>query len=202
MNTGITSRACGAGYDKGIMKRGNLPEHYGWPLIGLHWLTLLLIVAAYVLGAILEDMTLSPLKLKLYSWHKWVGLLVLFLLPLRMIFRLADKLDPKRGLTPLEIRASAIVHGALYLLLVAVPVFGWLHSSAAGFPVVWFGVLPLPDLVDKDKALAEVFKELHEGSVNLLVTLVALHVAAALYHHHARRDGVLARMVPWLRKKS
>lgn len=177
-------------------------ERYAWPLIGLHWLTLLLIVAAYVLGTILEDMTLSPLKLKLYSWHKWVGLLVLFLLPLRIAFRLADKLDHKRGMTPFEIRASAIVHGLLYLLLIAVPMFGWLSSSAAGFSVVWFGVLPLPDLVGKDKALAEVLKELHEGSVNLLVTLIALHAAAALYHHHALHDGVLARMVPWLRKKS
>lgn len=177
-------------------------ERYGWPLIGLHWLTLLLIVAAYVLGTILEDMTLSPLKLKLYAWHKWVGLLVLFLIPLRIVFRLVDKLDHKHELTPLEIRISAIVHGLLYLLLIAAPMFGWLHSSATGFPVVWFGVLPLPDLVGKDKALAEVFKELHEGSVNLLVTLVALHAAAALYHHHFRRDGVLARMVPWLRNKS
>jgi cytochrome b561 len=177
-------------------------ERYGWPLIGLHWLTLLLIVAAYVLGTLLEDMTLSPLKLKLYSWHKWVGLLVLFLLPLRIALRLADKLDHRQGMTPFEIRASAIVHGLLYLLLIAVPMFGWLNSSAAGFSVVWFGVLLLPDLVGKDKALAEVFEELHEGSVNLLVTLVALHAAAALYHHHVRRDGVLARMVPWLRKKS
>lgn len=177
-------------------------ERYGWPLIGLHWLTLLLIVAAYALGTLLEDMTLSPLKLKLYSWHKWVGLLVLFLLPLRIALRLADKLDHRQGMTPFEIRASAIVHGLLYLLLIAVPMFGWLNSSAAGFSVVWFGVLPLPDLVGKDKALAEVFEELHEGSVNLLVTLVALHAAAALYHHHVRGDGVLARMVPWLRKNS
>lgn len=177
-------------------------ERYGWPLIGLHWLTLLLIVAAYVLGSILEDMALSPLKLKLYSWHKWVGLLVLFLLPLRIALRLTDKLDHKRELSRLEIRVSAIVHGLLYLLLIAVPMFGWLHSSASGFSVVWFGVLPIPDLVGKDKFLAEVFEELHEGSVNLLVTLVALHAAAALFHHHVRRDGILARMVPFLRKKS
>lgn len=177
-------------------------ERYGWPLIGLHWLTLLLIVAAYVLAEILDDMALSPLKLKLYSWHKWIGMTVLFLVPLRVAFRLADKFDHRQGLTPLELRVSAIAHGLIYLLLIAVPMFGWLYSSAAGFPVVWFGVLPLPDLVGKDKALAEVFKELHEGSFNLLVTLVAVHAAAALYHHYARRDGVLARMVPWLRRKS
>lgn len=177
-------------------------ERYGLPLIGLHWLTLLLIVAAYVLGTILEDMALSPLKLRLYAWHKWVGMLVLFLLVPRIVLRLFDKLDHRRDLSPLEAKASALVHGGLYLLLLLVPLFGWLNSSAAGFPVVLFGVLPLPDIVDKDKALAEVFEELHKGSVNLLVTLAALHAAAALYHHHVRRDGVLARMVPWLRTKT
>jgi cytochrome b561 len=177
-------------------------DRYGWPLIGVHWLTLLFIVAAYVLGSILHDLPLSPLKLKLYAWHKWIGLLVLALVPLRIGFRLADRLDHARGLSPLEVRASALVHGLLYLLLLAVPLFGWLHSSAAGFPVVWFGVLPLPDLVAKDRALAEVFEELHEGAVNLLVLLVVLHASAALYHHYFRRDGVLARMLPGSRKAS
>lgn len=177
-------------------------DRYGVPLIGLHWLTLLLIVAAYVMGSILEDMKLSPLKLQLYAWHKWVGMSVLFLLLPRLGFRFLDKLDHRRGLTAMEIRASAVVHGLLYLLMVTVPMLGWLSSSAAGFSVVWFGVLPLPDLVGKDKVLADTLKELHEGSVNLLVILVALHAAAALYHHHVRHDGVLARMVPWLRTKS
>jgi cytochrome b561 len=178
-----------------------MTQRYRWPTIGIHWLTVLLIISAYVLASILEDMTLSPLKLKLYSWHKWVGITVLFLLPLRLLFRFLDPLDHRAGLTALEVKASAAVHGVIYLLLIAVPMFGWLHSSAAGFPVVWLGVLPLPDLVGKDKALAEVFKELHEGSVNLLIVLVVLHAGAALYHHHFRRDGVLARMVPWLGKR-
>lgn len=177
-------------------------SRYSWPLIGLHWLTLLLIVAAYVLASMLEDMTLSPLKLKLYAWHKWVGMSVLMLLPLRLFLRFVDRFDHRHELTALEVKASAAMHGALYLLLIAVPVFGWLHSSAAGFSVVWFGVLPLPDLVGKDKALSELFKELHEGSVNLLVGLVVAHAAAALYHHHIRRDGVLARMAPWSRRKT
>ncbi len=176
-------------------------QGYRWPLVGLHWLTLLLIVVAYVIGSLLEDMTLSPLKLQFYAWHKWAGMTVLFLLPLRLLLRLTERIDHAAGLLLWEARASAAVHGALYLLLLLVPILGWLQSSAAGFSVVWFGVLPLPDLVGKDKALAEFFKELHEGSVNLLVTLVALHAAAALYHQHIRHDGVLARMVPWLRNK-
>lgn len=178
-----------------------MKQTYRWPLVGLHWLTLLLIATAYVIGSLMTDMKMSPLKLELFSWHKWVGILVLFLLPLRLLLRRSERLDQAAGLLPWEARASVAVHGGLYLLMLVVPMLGWLHSSAAGFQVVWFGVLPLPDLVGKDKALADLLKELHEGSVNLLVALVALHAAAALYHQHVRHDGVLARMVPWLRSK-
>jgi cytochrome b561 len=177
-------------------------KRYSLPLIGLHWLTLLLIVTAYVLATILQDMSLSPQKLKLYSWHKWVGITVLFLVPLRLLLRFVDHFDHRHELTVFEIRASAAVHSVLYLLLIAIPLLGWLHSSAAGFPVVWFGVLSLPDMVGKDKALAEIFKELHAGSINLLIAMVVLHAAAALYHHYFRRDGVLARMIPGLRKRT
>lgn len=180
----------------------SMSAHYRRPLIGLHWLTVLVIVAAYVLATLLEDMALSPLKLQLYAWHKWLGMTVLFLLPLRMLLRVIDPLDQRAELTAWEVKGSAVVHGLLYLLMIVVPVFGWLHSSAAGFSVVWFGVLPLPDLVGKDKALAAVLKELHGGSVNLLLALVLVHAAAALYHHHVRRDGVLARMLPWIGKKA
>ena len=175
------------------------PRHYGWSLIGLHWLTLLLIAAAFALGLILDDMPLSPTKLKLYAWHKWIGLLVLALLPLRLLLRRLDSLDRLAELVPWEVRLSSLVHGLLYLLMFAAPLLGWLHSSAAGFSVVWFGVLPLPDLVGKDKAMAEVLKELHEGAVFTLVSLVVFHALAAVYHHHMRKDGVLARMAPWVR---
>jgi cytochrome b561 len=176
-------------------------QGYRWPLVGLHWLTLLLIVTAYLIGNQMGDMDTSPLKLKLFSWHKWLGITVLFLLPLRLLLRLSDRLDHAAGLLPWEARASAAVHGALYLLMLVAPMLGWLYSSASGFPVVWFGVLSLPDLVAKDKALAHLLKELHEISVNSLAALVALHAAAALYHQHIRHDGVLARMVPWMRSK-
>jgi cytochrome b561 len=176
-------------------------SQYRWPLISLHWLTLLLIVAAYVLASLLEDMPLSPQKLQLYAWHKWAGISVLFLLPLRLLVRRLDPLDHRAELTAFEVKASASMHGMLYLLMIVVPLLGWLHSSAAGFSVVWFGVLPLPDMVDKDKALSELFKELHGGSVNLLVVLVVVHAAAAIYHHHLRCDGVLIRMAPWLNRK-
>lgn len=84
----------------------------------------------------------------------------------------------------------------LHGLFFAVPLAGWAHSSAAGFPIMWFGVLLLPDFVPVDKALARDFKELHEAFAWPLMVLVALHVAAALKHHFIDRDGLIARMWP------
>jgi cytochrome b561 len=178
---------------------GSSADHYGHGLIALHWLTLVLIAIAFGLGIWLSDMPLSPLKLKLYAWHKWIGLLVLALLPLRLWFRLRDRLDRLQELEPWEARLSALVHGLIYLLMALVPLLGWLHSSAAGFSVVWFGVLPLPDLVDKQPELAKVLKAMHESAVYFLAGVVAIHALAALYHHHIQRDQVLRRMMPWLR---
>lgn len=176
-------------------------NRYGWGLIWVHWLTLLMIVATYVMGLVLEDMTLSPLKLQLYAWHKWIGMLVLALVIPRLVLRMIDGLEQARGLTPLEIRLSTAVHGLIYLLMVIAPMFGWLQSSALGFQVVWFGVLPLPDLVSKDKAMGDLLGQMHEVTVNMLLLLVAIHALGAIYHHVVRRDAVLVRMAPWLRKR-
>jgi cytochrome b561 len=93
-------------------------------------------------------------------------------------------------------RVSALTHGLMYALFFAIPLAGWAYSSAAGFPIVWFGVLPLPDFVPVDKALAEAIKPWHEGLAWALIALVALHLAAALKHHFIDRDGLLSRMRP------
>jgi cytochrome b561 len=93
-------------------------------------------------------------------------------------------------------RLGDAVHGLMYALFFAVPLVGWAYSSAAGFPIVWFGVLPLPDFVPVDKALAEAIKPWHGWLAWTLAALVLLHVAAALQHHFIDRDGLLSRMRP------
>ena len=95
-----------------------------------------------------------------------------------------------------EARAASAVHGLLYLLMLAVPLLGWAYSNAAGFPVVWFGMLPLPDWVGPDKPLAATLKLLHKIAAWGLAGLIVAHVAAALKHHFIDRDGLLARMWP------
>ena len=95
-----------------------------------------------------------------------------------------------------QARAAHLVHGLLYLLFFAVPLAGWAYSSASGFPIVWFGVLPLPDFVSVDKALTASLKEAHELLANGLALVVLLHLAAALQHQFLNRDGLLQRMLP------
>ena len=174
---------------------------YSNPAVLLHWLVALLIFAGFPLGLYMVDLPLSPDKLKLYSYHKWIGITVLMLVAIRVSWRLTHTppaLSP--GIAAWQRHASAVVHGLLYLLMIAIPVSGWLMSSAKGFQTVWFGVLPLPDLVGKSRELGELLEEVHEWLNYTLLALVILHVAGALKHHFIERQSFLQRM-GWRRKE-
>lgn len=163
--------------------------------IGLHWAIALLIFSAFPLGLYMHDLKLSPTKLHLYSYHKWLGITVLMLALLRVFWRATHR-PPALHLARWQEIASQIVHGLLYLLILAVPLSGWLMSSAKGVKTVWLGMLPLPDLVEKNKALGELLGNVHTALNYTMLLLVALHVAAALKHHFIERDDVLLRMLP------
>lgn len=163
--------------------------------ITLHWLVALLIIATFPLGLYMSDLPLSPTRLKLYSYHKWIGITVLILVVLRLGWRLYHHPPLLPATMPRWQQAATHgMHHLLYLLMLVVPFSGWLMSSAKGFQTVWFGVLPLPDLVAKDKALGELLTEVHESLNWILFVVVSLHVAAALKHHFIDRDGLLQRM--------
>ena len=171
--------------------------------IALHWLAAALIFAAFPLGLYMSDLALSPLKLKLYSYHKWLGVTVFLLAAARIVWR-ARHLPPALpdSIAPWQQRAAHGLHMALYLLLFAIPLSGWLMSSAEGFQTVYLGLLPLPDLVGKDKALADVLDNAHSVLNYVMAALVAGHVAISLKHQYVDRDGVLARMLPFLDRES
>lgn len=176
-------------------------SRYTTTAIVLHWVLGLALVGLFGMGLYMADLPFSPQRLKLYNWHKWAGITVLFLSLLRLIWRLthpAPALPSKMAAAMPKWQHSAYhaTHVALYALFFIVPLVGWAYSSAAGFPVVLFGVLPLPDWVSADKALAELIKPWHEISAFALAALVALHVAAALKHHFIDKDALLDRMRP------
>lgn len=164
----------------------------------LHWLMALFIVAAFALGLTMVDIPgLTPTKLKYFSWHKWLGVTVLGLACLRLLWRLSHAAPPYPHSMPRWQQKSAhALHGLLYLLIFAVPLSGYFYSLAAGVPVVYLGVLPLPVLIGADAELKPILKQVHYALNMALLAGFALHVLAALKHHFIDRDGVLKRMLP------
>jgi cytochrome b561 len=163
----------------------------------LHWLMAAMLFGQLGLGFYMSDLALSPLKLRLYSWHKWSGVTLCLLVLIRLAWRLTHRPPrlPEDMARAMQL-AARVGHWLLYLLMIAIPLSGWLMSSAKGFQTVWFGVLPIPDLIGKDKALGDLLESVHTGLNVCLVALIAVHIAAALKHHFVDRDDVLIRMLP------
>ena len=172
------------------------PTRYTRTAVALHWLLALALLGSLCFGLYMTELPLSPARLKLTNWHKWAGITILALSALRLVWRLTHRPPPEVAMPAWQRRAAHWTHRALYVLFFAVPLAGWAYSSAAGFPVVVFGVLPLPDFVAPDKALAEAIKQLHKILAYTLGVLVLAHVGAALKHQFVDRDGLLARMWP------
>lgn len=171
--------------------------------IALHWLIALAILGTFAVGVYMQDLPLSPAKLRIYSWHKWAGVTIFLLVLARLAWRFAHRPPALPESMPAWQRwAAEVTHVLLYLLMVAVPLSGWLMSSAKGFQTVYFGVLPIPDLLAKNPELGDQLKELHEVFNFLMLALVGGHVAAAFKHHLIDRDDVLRRMLPRFRSPS
>ena len=177
-------------------------NRYGAIAIAFHWLLALAIVGSFSVGLYMHDLPFSPQRLKLFNWHKWAGVTILALSALRLLWRLTHRAPPlpervRCAMPTWQRHAHHATHLLLYLSFFAVPLSGWAYSSAAGFPVVWFGLLPLPDWVPVDKELADaVLKPLHQTVAFTLAALVVLHVAAALKHQFVDRDGLFWRIWP------
>jgi cytochrome b561 len=178
-------------------------QRYTRIAISLHWIIALTILGTFALGVYMHELPISPTKLKLYSYHKWIGVTIFALVLLRLLWRLGHRPPPPPSSMPAwQHSAATITHVMLYVLTLAIPISGWLMSSASGFQVVYLGVVPIPDLLAKDKALADQFKDVHEFLNMFMLALVVLHVVAALKHHLLDRDDVLARMFPLVKPRS
>lgn len=180
---------------------------HGRVAMALHWLLALLITGSFSLGVYMADLPFSLTRLRLYNWHKWAGVTILLLSALRLFWRLAHRPPPlgeriEAAMPRWQRVAHRVTLVAMYVLFIGVPLMGWAYTSARGYPVVWFGVWPLPDFVPLDREMADhVYGPLHRAGAFLLAGLVVLHVGAVLKHHFIDHDGLLARMWPAPRNK-
>lgn len=177
------------------------PTRYSAFAIFMHWLLALALVGMFCVGLYMADLPFSPQRLKLYNWHKWAGVTILTLSVLRLIWRLTHRPPAlpqsiELAMPKWQLLAFHATHVGMYALFFIVPLVGWAYSSAAGFPIVVFGVLPLPDFVPVSKELAELIKPWHQYTAFTLAALVVMHVGAALKHQWIDKDRLIHRMLP------
>jgi cytochrome b561 len=163
----------------------------------LHWTIVALIIIQVILALRAEELH-GMAKLAMLARHKSVGITILMLAVVRLVWRLINPTPPlPLSLKPYERVLANLTHAALYLLIFALPITGWIMSSARGFPVSWFNQFQLPDLVAKNRQLYETMQDTHGALALTLGAVALLHLLAALKHHFVLKDTVLRRMLPF-----
>lgn len=174
-----------------------MTDRYPRALRVLHWLMAVLILLTLALGLMMGRIPPGSLMNQLFDLHRSCGVLALALILLRLWLRIRGPLPPPApGMTALQHRAAEAVHRGFYAILLALPVLGWVGSSAYGAPVIVFGVVTLPSLAAANKPLAEYLFSVHVLLGFTLIGLIAAHAAGVAYHQIIRKDGLLRRMWP------
>ena len=176
----------------------NTTRSWGFVSKLLHWLVVLLIVNQWVIAERADSLPIGIAKLQALAWHKSFGITILMLAVLRLAWRWVNPVpDLTADTRPWERVLAKLSHFLLYALIFAMPLSGWLMSSAKNFPVSWFRLFQLPDLVAPDERTYQLMRDLHHLLFDLLVVVAAVHVAGALKHHFIDRNDVLKRILPF-----
>lgn len=179
----------------------NTEHRWGAVSQSLHWLVVLLIASIAVIGLTMVDMNNGPSKIKIYALHKSLGLTLLTLVVLRLLWRIyAGAPKPVEGTPHWQERIASLTHWALYALMFAMPISGWVFNSASGYPLQYFRLFNLPKIAQHSEDLARLSRDVHEYGFWLLLALVSAHAAAAFYHHLFQNDATLTRMLPGKRR--
>lgn len=178
------------------MQIKNTLERYGIVAKLFHWVMALLVVCLLCIGLYMTQESLGDARYKFYGWHKEFGILVLMLVVLRMAWRVRSYIPSLPDTMPSWQKwAAHITHWALYFFMVAMPLTGWIMSSAGGHEISFFGLFNLPALIEPNKSLSHFMAELHEYIAYGLIATIILHVLAALKHHFIDKDTILKRML-------
>lgn len=176
------------------MRLKNSESHFGLVAIVLHWVMAFLIIGLLAVGLYMVELPIGLQKLKLYGWHKEYGLLVLALVVVRLSWRIINA-TPQLALPWWEKLAARLVHWAFYGFMFAMPISGWLVTSAAGLPASFFGLFTLPNLIAPNEELLQFFQWAHQWLGYGLIAAIFLHASAALKHHFINKDDILRRMI-------
>lgn len=180
----------------------NTTARWGAIAQSFHWIIVALVITQFVLATQYNSLPLSMAKLAVISRHKSVGLTIFGLAALRLLWRFMNPTPPlPNTLKPYERVLANITHFALYALILVMPITGWIMSSARNFPVSWFNLFQLPDLVGQNRALYDVMHTTHDVLAFTLVGVATLHLLAALKHHFVLKDDTLKRMLPFTRTR-
>lgn len=180
----------------------NSNTDWSTPIKILHWLLAIGVIGMAIFGLMIKYGDFSPVeRIRLYALHKSTGLTILVLALVRLGIRAIDRRRPELPPMPRwqHIGATAS-HVLLYVVLIGMPLTGWLYNSASGFPLQWFGQFQVPALADRSEELKALAGSLHFAGLCLLIVLLMAHVGAALKHHFIDRDNVLKSMLPRFRR--
>jgi cytochrome b561 len=178
------------------MQFNDTRKTFGLTSLIFHWLSAILIIGLFIMGQIMEEMQRGPEKIELRELHQSVGMVLLGLVLVRLIWRLTqgfpEAVDPS---TKFLNSVSRLWHWALLAFIIAIPLSGYISSETGFRGVPFFGFFTFPDILASDHGLHELFEDIHEALVKILVPLVIIHVLAAFKHHFWNKDATLKRML-------
>lgn len=180
---------------------GNTPDSFGSVAKTLHWIMALCIAGMLAAGWMMVDREPSPAKMTLYGLHKSTGVIILFLVILRLTWRLLNPVPPlPDSLQPWHHRLAKLSPLTLYILLFLMPLSGLTLSQAAGYPVTVYHLFTLPNILPANPDLSKIADMVHKYGALTLTGVLILHISAALYHHFILKTNVFQRMLPsWFR---
>jgi cytochrome b561 len=180
-----------------VTGHGAAAESYSGFAKFLHWVIAISVLVMIPVAVAMLNLEPGNLQNVLYTVHRSLGVLVLALMIVRIFYRFIHGAPaPEPTLDPFQRIASHLVHMALYVLVTAQALIGWIATSAYGAPISFFGLFTVPALVEKDQTLATPLFTAHLVLAFAIAGLLLLHIGAALYHYFIRKDGVLQRMLP------
>jgi len=176
---------------------GNTENAYGMVAQTFHWLVVIGITTQFIWAWRIDRTESIRAEFALVNQHKSIGMTVLALVVLRLLWRVFNRPPAfPAGMAAWERLAATTAHWLLYALILAMPLTGWIYSSAAGYGAEFYGLLEIPDFVAQSERLENIFGSIHEWLARAILAVVAIHVLAALRHQFVLKDGLLRRMLP------